>query len=58
MACSGFTRPSLVDAVVVVYAANISEADEGVTVEVHTDDVRDLERVANVLGARLTVRKC
>lgn len=56
--CSGFPRPSLVDAVVVVYAASIAEGDGRVTVEVHTDDVVDLERVAKTLGARLTVRKC
>lgn len=56
--CSGFPRPSLVDAVVVVYAANIAEGDERITVEVHTDDVEDLERVAKALGARLMIRKC
>lgn len=56
--CSGFTRPSLVDAVVVVYAANIAEGDDRVTVDVHTDDVADLERLRSVLGARVTIRKC
>jgi len=32
--------------------------DGRVIVEVHTDDVTDLQRVATALGARLTIRKC
>lgn len=59
--CGGFPRPSLVDAVVVVYAANIADGDPDVAVDVHTDDVADLTHVAQALGAvsaRINVRKC
>lgn len=57
--CSGFKRPSLVDAAVVAYAANIAaEGDDQITVEVHTDDDEDFERIATALGARVTIRKC